>query len=236
MPVIEIYAHRGLHRQERENTLASFRAAVALGVDGVELDVRRCADGTLVIHHDPVAEGAVIAQVNRRDLPDYVPSLAAAMDTLEGVKVNVEIKNIQEAGEPTYDATGQFARQVLDFLHESGWAPRVIISCFDEATCAQVRQYDPAIEVGWLLWGIDLSSALVRARALGLNAVHPHFSTLSEPAMEQARELGLDVNVWTVNEPSDIERVAQWGVASIITDDPALVRTVLTNGPQRTGR
>lgn len=232
----EIYAHRGLHRHERENTLGAFRAAVALGVDGVELDVRRSADGALVVHHDPAAAGAVIAHVNRDQLPDYVPSLASAMDALEGVRVNVEIKNILEPGEPTYDATGDFARQVLDFLHASGWADRVIVSCFDEATCAQVRQFDPTIEVGWLIWGVDLSSALVQARALGLNAVHPHFSTLSEPVMAQARDLGLDVNVWTVNEPADIERMARFGVSSIITDDPALVRTVLGEGLTRTGR
>jgi glycerophosphoryl diester phosphodiesterase len=50
--VIEVFAHRGLHVAERENTLAAFRAAVELGVDGVELDVRRTIDGFLVVHHD----------------------------------------------------------------------------------------------------------------------------------------------------------------------------------------
>jgi glycerophosphoryl diester phosphodiesterase len=229
-----IYAHRGLHRLERENTLAAFHAAVALGVDGVELDVRRSADGLLVVHHDPAAEGQVIAHTNAVDLPGYVPTLEAAMDALEGVKVNVEIKNIREPSEPTYDSSGEFARQVLEFLSGAGWTPRVIISCFDEATCAQVRALDPAIEVGWLLWGVDLSSALVRARALGLTAVHPHFSTVNGAAMTQAGELGIDVNVWTVNETPDIERMASLGVASIITDDPALARTVLEGDRFRT--
>ncbi len=235
-PVTQIFAHRGLHRNERENTLEAFRAAVSLGADGVELDVRRCIDGTLVVHHDPVADGIVIAEARRGELPAYVPSLASAMAALEGLKVNVEIKNLPEPAEPSYDPTGAFARQVIDYLYSVNWTDRVIVSCFDETTCAQVRAYAPDVEVGWLLWGVDLSSALVRARALGLNAVHPHFSTVSEPALEQARELGLGVNVWTVNESSDLERMARWGVTSIITDDPGLARTVLEDVRRRTGQ
>ena len=228
--MIQIYAHRGLHQNERENTVGAFRAAVAIGVDGVELDVRRTRDGVLVVNHDPVVDGAVVSLVDRSGVPEYVASLEEAMAALEGVRVNVEIKNIRDAREPTYDPSGEFAREVLAELDRLGWLDRVIISCFDEATCAQVRRFEPDVEVGWLLWGVDLSSALVRARALGLNAVHPHFSALSEPAMDQARELGLDVNVWTVNSSEEILRVASLGVSSIISDEPQLVRTVLAPG------
>lgn len=232
----EIFAHRGLHRDERENTLEAFRAALALGVDGVELDVRRCSDGTLVVHHDPSAEGVVICEARRSQLPAYVPTLASAMAALEGVRVNVEIKNLPEPAETCYDPTGAFARQVVDYLHDANCDTRVIVSCFDETTCAQVRAYDPTIGVGWLVWGVDLSSALVRARALGLTAVHPHFSTLDAAVMDQARELGLEVNVWTVNEPADVARMVDLGVRSIITDDPALARTVLEDVRGSTGR
>ena len=225
--MIDVYAHRGFHRFERENTLEAFRGAVAIGVDGVELDVRRTRDGVLVVNHDPEVEGTIIARSLRSELPAFVATLEEALEVLGGVKVNVEIKNIQGHDEPSYDASGQFARQVLELLAGTGWTDRVIISCFDEATCAQVRELDATIEVGWLLWGVELSSALVRARAVGLNAVHPHFSTIDPASMDQARELGLDINVWTVNDPIEVERVAKLGVASIISDDPELVRRVL---------
>jgi glycerophosphoryl diester phosphodiesterase len=228
--MIEIYAHRGLHRDVRENTLEAFGAAVQMRVDGVELDVRRTRDGVLVVNHDPAVEGVVISRALHAALPAYVATLEGALAVLDGVKVNVEIKNIQDPTEPSYDSSGEFEGEVLALLRGLGWTDRVIISCFDEATCARVRDLDATIEVGWLLWGVDLSSALVRARALGLSAVHPHFSTLSQGAMDQARELGLDVNVWTVNDPDQIARVGALGVASIITDDPELVRTVLAGG------
>ena len=223
----DVYAHRGLHQIERENTLGAFRAAVALGVDGVELDVRRTADGSLVVHHDPAAGDLVIARTRQGDLPTYVPTLEQAMDALAGVRVNVEIKNIRDRTEPIYDETGGFARQVVSFLREAGWLPSVIVSCFDLATCAAVRSFDADIATGWLLWGVDLSSAMVQARAIGLNAVHPYFTTLSAQAVAQARELGLALNVWTVNGADDIVGMAALGVDSVITDDPALALALL---------
>jgi glycerophosphoryl diester phosphodiesterase len=225
--VTDVYAHRGLHQTQRENTLEAFRAAVALGVDGVELDVRRTVGGALVVHHDPAIGELVIAEAGQGELPDYVPTLEQTMDALIGVRVNVEIKNVRDRSEPTYDETGDFARQVVSFLREARWAPAVIISCFDLATCGVVRSFDADIAIGWLLWGVDLSSAMVQARAMGLNAVHPYFTTLSAPAIVQARELGLALNVWTVNGAEDIVAMAALGVDSIITDDPALALQLL---------
>jgi glycerophosphoryl diester phosphodiesterase len=73
--VTDVYAHRGAHLNTRENTLDAFREARALGVAGVELDVRGTADGALVVHHDPVVEQMVIAHTPAGDLPGFVPHL-----------------------------------------------------------------------------------------------------------------------------------------------------------------
>ncbi|MGC2174244.1 MAG: glycerophosphodiester phosphodiesterase, partial [Acidimicrobiales bacterium] len=75
----EVFAHRGAHRIERENTLGAFRVANDLGVDGVELDVRRTADGTLVIRHDPTIDGRAIALIEAAELPPYVAHFDEAM-------------------------------------------------------------------------------------------------------------------------------------------------------------
>ncbi|MHB1251926.1 MAG: glycerophosphodiester phosphodiesterase [Acidimicrobiales bacterium] len=221
--MIDVYAHRGLHLVERENTTPAFLAAKALGVTGVELDVRRTLDMRLVVHHDPSVEGMVIAHTRREDLGAHVDDFEVVMEACRGMRVNVEIKNIQEPGEPTYDATGDFARQVVAYLHDSNWADSVIVSCFDEATSALVRSVDPDIEVGWLLWDVELTSAITQAYVLGLDAVHPHFSLVTSEVMDQARELGVAVNVWTVNNARDIKAMLDLGVSSIITDDPAAV-------------
>jgi glycerophosphoryl diester phosphodiesterase len=234
--VIEVFAHRGLHVTERENTLAAFSAAVALGVDGVELDVRRTKDGVLVVHHDASVESIAIAHSERSALPDYVPTLAGALDYLEGVTVNAEIKNGRGETE-RYDDSGDLARQVLTAIDDAGWSQRVIISSFDLGTCAHVRSMNREISVAWLLWDVTVGDALVQAHLLGLNAVNPHFSTVDADVVARARDLHLDVNVWTVNAEEDLERMAALDVARVITDDPALARAVLRReSPTDAGR
>ena len=217
----EIFAHRGLHVLERENTLAAFRAAKELGIDGVELDVRRSADGVLVIHHDPSIDGDVIAHSASTTLPSYVPTLREALEELEGVKVNVEIKNIQDPREPTYDESGDFARAVLAELDEGPWDRAGIISSFDLATLEDLRAADPKVRLGWLLWTQDVDEAAKLAHEREFDALHPHFSRVDAGTVRRARERHLEVNVWTVNQPADITSMVEIGVNCIMSDDPA---------------
>ncbi len=225
--VTKVLAHRGAHQMERENTIGAFSAAAALGVDGVELDVRRTLDGVLVVHHDPSVGGNVIARSESQVLPEYVPTLEASLEALASVSVNIEIKNLEHESEPTYDSTGDFARQVVSVLHRLGRSDDVLISSFDLATCAVVRNFDRALGVAWLLWDRDLASAMIEAHVLGLNAVNPHFSLVGPTTVDEARALSLDVNVWTVNQETDLQRMASLGVASVITNEPALALRLL---------
>jgi len=225
--VTQIFAHRGLHANERENTVSAFVAAQHEGADGVELDVRLTVDGALVVHHDPVCDGFTISRTRQRDLPSYVPTLEDALGACEGLQVNVEIKNSQGRGETTYDETGNLARDVVRHIQEIQWADRVIVSCFDQATCAAARSFDADIAVGWLLWKVDALSALTQSQVLGFTAVHPHYKTVDEAMMLLARELHLNVNTWTVNSRHSLKAVAVLGVDCIITDEPARARAIV---------
>ena len=216
-----IYAHRGLHVSERENTVEAFRGAVKLGVDGVELDVRRTADGHLVVHHDAVIDGVAVSELAYFELPDYVPTFEEAMEACRGISVNVEIKNFRHSSEPSYDDSGDFARHVLDDVYRLEVATSSLISCFDVATCATIRSLDSSIGVGLLLnWSAEMTGAMDRAKDLGLTSVHPRFQRVDEGVVARANELDLEINVWTVNDPGDIEAMRALGVDSIITDDP----------------
>jgi len=219
--VSRVFAHRGAHLVARENTLEAFYDALALGVDGVELDVRKTADGALVVHHDPSVEGRPIALSSAANLPTYVPRLSDALRVLKDVTVNVEIKNLNDSSEPTYDDTGSLARDVLDALRDEPEGSYTL-SCFDLATCDVVRSFDPHVYIGWLIGRASLSSSLATAKEHGFNAVHPHFRLVTRRTQREAVDLGLDLNVWTVNRTRDLRRIAALGVASIITDQPAL--------------
>jgi len=215
----DIFAHRGYHRTVTENTIEAFLEARRVGVDGVELDVRRTKDGALVVHHDEAVAGVgAISETTLHDLPDSVATLDEAMTALAGLQVNVEIKN--SPGEAGYDPTGALAAQVVAALADGGW-PGVIISSFDLATCEAVRALDPELPVGWLVhWTMDTAEALERVAPLDLDAVHPYFARVEASHVARAHELGLAMNVWTVNEPDDIARMLALGVDTLITDCP----------------
>lgn len=216
-----------MHVIERENTIEAFRAAVALGVDGVELDVRRTRDGVLVVHHDATADSLSISENDHSTLPGYVPTLAQALDSLEGVAVNVEIKNDGGISDD-HDATANLVRQVLSTMDDAGSSSRIIISSFDLTTCTYARSMDRDMSVAWLMWDVANGDALVQAHLLGFNAVNPHFSTVDAEVIDRAEALDLEVNVWTVNRAEDLERMTQLNVACIITDDPVLARGVVS--------
>ena len=95
------------------------------------------------------------------------------MAVLEGLWVNVEIKNSKDAREPTYDGTGSLRRQVLEHLYAGGWTTSLILSCFDLATCVHARAYDPRLDVAWLLWRSSLKAALREAHARRLQRRQP---------------------------------------------------------------
>ena len=91
-----VVAHRGASIDHYENTIAAFQAAKEQGADWVELDVRRSEDGVLVVHHDAYLEdGRLIREIDSKNLPPYIPSLAEAFESIEGLGVNVEVKTPQ---------------------------------------------------------------------------------------------------------------------------------------------
>jgi glycerophosphoryl diester phosphodiesterase len=224
--VTYVYAHRGAHLNTRENTLDAFRAARALGVAGVELDVRRTADGALVVHHDPAVELMVIAETDARDLPAFVPHLEESLAELRGLRVNVEIKNSRDESEATYDESGTFAREVVACVRTSQGSP-ILISCFDRATCTRVRAEGDDIEVAWLLARGSLDEHFETARVERFTGLNPHYSLVNSESQRRAAEMGLVLTVWTVNAARDITAMGEWGLAGVITDEPALALELL---------
>ena len=96
MPTMLVLAHRGLHDDARENTLAAFAAAVAAGVDGIETDVRLSKDGVAVLVHDPKIGRRKVSAMTHAEISraagHHVPSLAEALARFD-VLWNVEIKS-----------------------------------------------------------------------------------------------------------------------------------------------
>lgn len=223
----KIIAHRGASAAYAENTLAAFRGAVEMGADGVELDVRRTADGRGAVVHDPhLPDGRLIVEVRRDDLPEQVPELAAALEACGPLEINVEIKNW--ATEPDHDPTAALAELVVGAVAAAGVAERVIVSSFDLRTIDRVHELDPTLRTAWLVVDHPEPVRLVeRAAAAGHTGIHPVARMVDADLMAAAHAAGLFVNVWTVDDPDEIRRLAALGVDGIVTNVPDIARQAL---------
>jgi glycerophosphoryl diester phosphodiesterase len=213
-----VIAHRGASVACRENTIAAFERAVAMGADAIELDVRRCGDDHLVIHHDPhLPDGRSIRTTERAALPSEIPDLASALDACDGVVVNIEIKN--DATEPDHDPGFWVAERVAAELERRGPDQRWLISSFDQGTVAACRRLLPTVPTA-LLTGTATAADAARAARDGHVAVHPWEAAVDESFVRTAHGLGLAVNVWTCDDPDRMRVLIEWGVDGICTNVP----------------
>lgn len=211
----QVIAHRGASAVHPENTVAAFAGAVALGADGVELDVHVSADGALVVHHDAaLADGTPIADLGRAELPVDVCLLDAALAACGDLLVNVEIK----------EAPVEPVAAAID-----AWGGRAIVSSFDHRTAEAMRVHAPHLPTAQLTFLLErpVAETVAWIAGRGHEAWHPHHATVDEAAVAAAHAAGLVVNVWTVDDPDRIVALAQAGVDGIVTNDVAAALAAL---------
>jgi glycerophosphoryl diester phosphodiesterase len=229
-----VTAHRGASLQAPENSLAAFRAALAAGADYIELDVQRLRDGTLAVVHDrdlmrmagdprrvTDLELADLQQIDigsRRDsryAGERVPTLEQAIALVRGrARLNVELKyNVPDEG---------LAPAVIELLRRENFVDQVVITSLDHASLRQVESIAPGIATG----------LIVTASVGDVIATDTDFVSLSSAKatadlVRRARAAGKGVHVWTVNKPEVMLRMIERGVDNVITDDPALLASVM---------
>ncbi len=238
-----IIAHRGARDVAPENTLAAFRAALEAGADGIELDVTRCATGEIVVIHDDTVDRTTDGHGRVAEMPfpalreldagrwfgeafagERIPLLAEVLDAVGGIlRLNIEIK-----GKDWRDSG--IEAEIAEMIRRRNLAPLVIISSFNPWALRRMRRAAPEVRCGFLYAAPRLKCDLapfLAPRFLGVEALHPHLALVDDTYVARAQRLGLRLNVWTVNAPEDIRRLAALGVDGIITDHPALAKDLL---------
>jgi glycerophosphoryl diester phosphodiesterase len=232
-----VLGHRGASQARPENTLDAFSKARALGADGVELDARRTADGSVVVHHDPSVEGfGLIVEHELRELrhahPE-IPTLAEALAECAGMIVDVEIKCLP--WEPDADTPDRFVvRAVAEIVRAAGrhGAPGsdFVVSSFDLGAIDAYAAFAPEIATAWLTSGQDIAPAAAIAAEHGHGWLNPDRVSALRASVDEildAQRSGLRVSVWTVDDPDEIATLAAAGVDAIITDVPDVALEVL---------
>lgn len=222
-----VWAHRGDSAHETENTLAAFDRARAAGADGIELDVQLDRDGEVVVFHDDTLDRLVgrsgrlcdVSSLERRALRvggHPIPTLEEVLGGLGDLECNVEIKTgrLFRSG-PLVAATAQIIRA-------SGRADQILVSSFDPVALVQLHRHLPDMALAYLF---HEEQPLPLRRGwlghwMGASLVHPQHSLVSEESMRRWRTAGLPVNAWTVDDASELQRLAALGVDGVFVDDP----------------
>lgn len=202
-----------------------------MGSHAVELDVRQCASGELVVHHDPqLADGRVIAHLNKAEIPDRVPTLDEALDACGDMWVNVEVKN--HYTEPDYDPGDARTLAVLDVLRRRvalhGDTRRYLLSSFRRTTVERAHAEWPELPTAWLTVVVPDATVLAKdLRASGHVAVHPEVSRVSRELIEAFHDEGVKVNTWTCDDPRRMSELIDWGIDGICTNVPDVALGIL---------
>ncbi len=229
-----VFAHRGASIAAPDNSLEAFTAAVAAGADGIELDVRRSADGVLVLahdaHHPTIGNFAEATYAEIVSAEPGITTLEEALRTIpRRVFVNVEIKH--HRGEPGYDRRRTIVDDTLRLIREIDEPERIVVSSFDPFALSRARRLAPDILRGLLVPdGVSLRTAVMWARRAHHDAVNLHHRFLAEDApsvVARVQDNGLATVVWTVDDPQEIARLFRAGVDVVITNDPQTARRVV---------
>jgi glycerophosphoryl diester phosphodiesterase len=183
--------------------------------------VRRSADGTLVVHHDPHVdldgEAVPITTLARADLPGHLPTLREAIEACTGMWVNVEIKN--DPGEAGFEADDRLADDTLAELAAFASPQRWVISSFRIETIDRCRAVDPAVRTAWLT-SLHPPDVVERLVAGGHHAWHPLVKVLGRDQLLAAHAAGIVVNTWTCDDPARMAELLAWGIDGICTNLP----------------
>jgi glycerophosphoryl diester phosphodiesterase len=221
---------RGVVAGNRENSLASFRAAVAAGLGWVEVDARLSVDAVLVARHDPVLDdGRFVA-----DLPADELGLMRVADLLDdlppAIAVDIDVKSsLEDALRPRQETT---AARVAGLAAAEAERRRVLVTSFDPAALLIVRELAPSVPLGLLTWlHFPLRKAIAAAAQLGVEVVGPHVESLAPDPRERplpesvrvAHEAGLQVVAWCPDAAQAGPLIAA-GVDCLVVDEvPAAV-------------
>lgn len=233
-----VIAHRGAWKNTGvpENSIASFLKAVELGCEGSEFDVHYTADSVVMLFHDRHKDGLVIEKTTYDELSEKPLSNGETAPDLQtffevATKQNttrlvLEIKPSAVSKERGIALTDRIMRQVME-AGVQGWVDYI---SFGYDICQRILQWDPYAKVAYL----NGEKAPSEVAADGLDGLDYNQKVFRDKPdwIQQAKDEGLSLNVWTVNNPDDMDWFLKQGFDFITTDEPELLLKKITSGKE----
>jgi glycerophosphoryl diester phosphodiesterase len=223
--MFSIVGHRGWPARFPDNTLAGFIAATTVA-DALETDIRRSGDGKLILAHDPRLGGiptdsnpwSVLAEVDLGE-GHHPVLLDECLASLPGFPVMLEVKNMPH--EPGFEPDHRVGLEAASRARAGD-----MVTSFHWPTVDAVHRQFPDVPTGVVVdAGASLRDAIRHCLDVGHRLVAAEWDLLHQDEAADLADSGLDVYVWTVNDPNLANDLVDRGATGIITDDPGLIAT-----------
>jgi glycerophosphoryl diester phosphodiesterase len=228
-----IISHRGETTQYVENTITAAEKAIEFGATGLEIDVRQCGSGEIVVFHDfslkrMFNKNGYVGRTNYNELRsfDYLKNGSTTEYTIDlldeflqkfknTIRINLDAKTIH-----FFDF--KFADQLISIINNHHLFHSIWISCFNPFLLQILKLKNKKIQTGYLF---QRSAWLHTAydKICYTDAWHPHFNVVNSSFVDKAKSLGKKIFVWTVNDIETINKVNETSIDGIITDNIKLV-------------
>ena len=204
-----LLGHRGARALKSipENTIASFDRALADGCDGFEFDVRLSEDEEAVVCHDAKISGYDVSRTLAKEL-SQLPRLRDVLQRYRDSFLDIEwkVKGLE--------------RITLDLFLRHKPRRGFVVSSFQPGSLKTVRALDATVPLGLIC---ESKTQLRLWNELPVEYVIPHYELADPELVRKIKGAGKKVIVWTVNDPADMQRFAEYGVDGIISDDTSLL-------------
>ena len=228
----QVIAHRGFWKTEgsAQNSIMALEKAAEAQLYASEFDVLMTADGKVVVNHDSSIEGMVIAETPYKKLKNIRIKNGEKLPTLKnylkkGKKLDIQL--ILEAKPlPTKEMEDEAIAKMVKMVKKMGLEKQVEYISFSLNMCEQLAKLTPESEIAYLEGNIAPSEL----KKKGINGIDYHLNVIlnKHPEwVEEAHRLGMKVNVWTVNNESDMKKLIDMKVDYITTDQPLELKNLL---------
>lgn len=224
--------HRGAAGHAPENTLSSFKKALSLNVDMIELDVHLCRSGEVVVIHNKDTKKidkkkGLIKNKTWAELQKInIPKLEEVLDLIKGrTRINIELKSPK---------TAQPVAEIINkYLNQKNWScEKFLISSFNRRELKEIKQHLPQIKIGLLIshmgpvsfWinklPLIFNYYLKTAERLNAFSLNIHRKLVTPKIIQVTQAQNIKAFIYTVNNPAEIRHLKEMGVDGIFSDYP----------------